>query len=296
MQFQSNKILFPRNYREINEQILHGNDIIFIQNLCNGSKITIYNIRTGKIRSITMKGLLCFNSHNANNNAVFEFCSNKRGIGILPIDTLKFKEIEDIGMNDILGGIWGNHILIRRGYDIILHDINTNEELEVASSHHIFGTPVVGEGNCSWLQLYSDKYFIVLYDIETGTNLIYNPAGYINKMYLYKEYLVYQSCDKSKCCVCIYNIYNGSFKKCFESSNWIELYMGRDDVLVWTVRKKVEGKYIFDIWIYDIQDDKIKKVVADYENAVIPTVSERMILWVDANMNGDDLYLMSIDI
>jgi len=241
-----------------------------------------------------MKNVLCFNAHAYNNYIIFEFSRDRRGIGILCTETLEVKEIDSMGSNILLGGMWENYIILRRGYDIILFDVDKNKEKLIASCHHIAGLPAIGHGYCSWIQLYKEKSCIALYDIEKNSSFIFTPRNCVSKVYLINHYMVYQSCSKNKCNIFAYNICTGELKKCFESSDWVELYVGRDNTLVWTVRRG-KGEYIFDIYVYNIYNSKTVKVLSDYRNAVIPTVSNGLLLWVDGNIEGDSVYIMPID-
>lgn len=290
-----NKILSPGLLKDINEPIISSNNAVFIQNSSNSSKITVYNIKTCKARSINMKNIWCFNAHSYGNYVIFEFSGERRGIGILSVETLSVKEIDYSGIDMVLGGMWENYVVLRRNYDIVLRDIESNKETIIASCRHIIGVPTIGYGHCAWLKLYKDKCCIVLYDIAKGSSLIMTSSGYINKIYLIGGHVVYQNCSDNKCSIYVYNIQTGVLKKCFESRNWIELYIGRNDTLVWTLRKEYQGRYLFDIFVYNIYNNKMAKMVSDYSNTVIPTVSNELLVFIDGNMKGDSAYLMRID-
>lgn len=287
---------FPiRLFRDIDEPVICSKNAIFIQNSNNGSKITIYNIETGKAKSIATKHTLYFNVCADKTNVAFEFSGNKRGIGIINTDTMELTEVDDIGSDIILGGIWDNYIVFRRGFDIVLYNINKRTERVIASCRHILGAPIVGCGICAWLQLYRDKCCVMFYDIRSDKNLILSSPGYINKMYAIEEYVVYQNCSNNKCSIYTYNFNNGQLKKVFQSTEWIELYRGRNGTIVWTVRKENQTEYMFDVWIYNIEKNKVLKILSDCRNVVIPTVSDEIAVWVDSGIKGDNLYLMPIE-
>lgn len=288
---------FPmRLFRDIDEPIICDNNGIFIQNSNSGSKITFYNIKTGKMKSVTMKDVSCFNVHVDNKSVAFEFSGSKRGIGVINVKTLELYEISNISNDTILGGIWNNYIILKHGYDILLYDIFEKEGKIIASCHHILGLPTTGYGICAWLQVYRGKCCIVLYDIKKDRNLIISSPGYINKMYIVEEYLVYQNCSDNKCFIYTYSICSGQLVKVFESNEWVELYKGKDGIMVWTVRKENQRSYVFDVWVCNICNNVMNKILSNCKNAVIPTASNEIVLWVDANMEGDSLCLMSIDL
>lgn len=290
-----NRIFVSGLFKEIEEPVISSGNAVFIQNSSSSSKITVYNINTGKTKSVCLKGMLCFNIHSYNNYIVFEFSGEKRGIGIFDINTWEIKKIDYALTDIILGGMWKNHIVLRRGYEIILYDIAKNSEKTIASCRHIFGVPAIGYEYCVWLQRYKDRCCIVLYNIADDKNIIFASSGYINKLYIIEGNIVYQNCTDNICGIYVYNISECRLTKCFESPNWIEPYMGRDNTMVWTVRKECQGKYLFDIYIYNIYNNKISKILSDYNNTVIPAVSNELLLWVDANIKGDSLYMMPID-
>lgn len=291
-----NKNLSRKIFRDIDEPMICGKYIIFIQNSSSGSKISISNIDTGKTKSISMKGVFCFNAHTDNFNAVFEFSGNKRGIGVLYIDSLYIKEVQDISDDAFLGGIWHNIIVFRQGSDIVFSDIDKAGERKVVPCRHLIGRPVVGGGNCAWLELYKDKCIISLCGIENDYSLTFMPIGYVNRMYVLGEYIAYQSCEGPKCSVYAYNTSTGVLNKCFESANWIDLYSGKGDTLVWTVRKAQEDRYIFDIWIYNISNNMGSMVLTNNENTVIPAVSEDMAVWVEYCRDGDSLCFIPLNL
>lgn len=287
---------FPiRLFRDIDEPVICKDNAVFIQNTNNGSKIAFYNIETGKIKTIAMKNTLCFNVHSDNKNIVFEFSGCKRGIGIVSTETLELTQLDNMGNEIVLGGIWNSSIIFKRGRDIVLYDIDKKEEKVIASCHHILSSPVVGHGICAWLQVYRDKCCVIFYDIKREKSVVLSSPGYINKLYIVEDYLVYQNCANNKCSIYTYNIHSGKLIKNFESSDWVELYRGKDGIMVWTVRREYKTGYVFDIWICNLYSGKMNKILSDCRNAVIPTVSNDVALWVDASIEGDNLYLMPIE-
>lgn len=284
------KIFSPKVFRDIDEPMICGNNAVFIQNSYNCCKITVTNIKTGKAKSVTMKGIICFNAHNDDNSVAYEFSGKKRGIGVLNVNRLEIKEFEITGTDIILGGIWRNSIIIKRDHEIVLYDIGKNSEKVLSSYHHIIGTPVAGGGNCAWLQSYKNKHYITIYNIGTGYRLTFVPLGHVNSMYVFEDQIAFQSCIGNRCCVFVYNISSGDFTKCFESHNWVELYRGRDNMLLWTVRKIDQGQYTFDVLVYDIYTERIVKVLYDYKSALIPTASSETLIWVESGAGGDNLY------
>jgi len=289
------KIFSSRLLKDIDEPVICNSHIVFFVNSYNGSKLIIYSIETGKIESITMKNVICFNAHAYDNYVVFEFSRCKRGIGILCVDTLEVKEIE-YSNNVLVGGMWEGYIILKNGYDIVLLDINKNEEKIIASCHNAVGAPVIGYGNCAWLQLYKDKKCIAIYDILKDSRLVLTPPGYVNTIYLLSGNVIFQSCKDNKCCIYSYNIHDGKMTKLYESLHWIELYYGKNSTMVWTERKEKDGMYIFDIHVYNLSNNKTVKVLSDYKNIVIPVVSSEILLWVDSNNKGDNLCFMEIDV
>ncbi|KPU46037.1 hypothetical protein OXPF_05180 [Oxobacter pfennigii] len=290
-----NRILPARLMKEIEEPVLSADNAVFIQNSLNNSKITVYNVITHKTRILNMKNLICFNVHSYDNKIVFEYSGNKRGIGIMDTNTMELDEIELSSSNVILGGIWENNIVLKRGYEIILFDINENKEKSIGNYHHIFGTPVIGYGYCGWLQIFRDKCLIVIYDIKKNNRLVITSRGYINKIIMADGYIVYQSCVNNKHYIYSYNILNGQLIKIYESNKWIELYKGKDNTLVWTVKKDGHETYMFDIHIYDINNMKTIKTLQDYSSLIIPTASKRHLLWIDGKKDRDSVFCMSID-
>lgn len=291
-----NRVFTSGLLRDIDEPIISCGNAVFVQSSFSGSKITLYDIETGKVKNLAMKGKMCFNVHSYDNYVVFEYSGDKRGIGILCVDNMEVKDIECSSPDIVLGGMWEDYIVLRRGSDIVLYDINKKTEKIIASCYHIFGTPAIGYGSCVWLQLYRGKCCIVLYDIVQDRRLIFTPPGHVNKTCLIKGYMIYQNCENNKCSIYAYDIEKGNLKKCFESRNWIELYIGRDNTLVWTVRKECQGRYLFDMHVYNIYNGKMEKILSDYDNTVIPTVSNELLLWVDGSMKKDSVYLMPIDV
>lgn len=288
---------FPiRLFKDIDEPAICDNKAVFIQNSNNGSKIIVYNIKTGEMKSVAMKNTFCFNAHSDNKSIAFEISGSRRSIGIINTKTLELSEINNIANGVVLGGIWDNNLILRRGQNIELYDISLGEITTIASCHHILGSPVTGYNGCAWLQIYKGRCCIAFYDIKKKSNLIIPSSGYINKMYIIENYLVYQNCSNNKCCIYMFNTLSGQLNKIFESYEWVELYKGKNGVLVWTVRKEYQRIYLFDVFIYNTNNDTMVKVLSDCKNAVIPTVSNDVILWVDANMEGDSLCLMPVEL
>lgn len=289
------KIFSSGLLKDIDEPVICNNHVVFFLNSYNGTKLIIHDIKTGKTESVTMKNVICFNAHAYDNYVVFEFSKGKRGIGILCVETLEIKEIE-YSSSVLVGGIWEGYITLKKGYEIILFDINKNVEKPIASCHHIAGVPVIGYGNCAWLQHYRDKNCIVIYDINKGSSLVMTPPGYVNKLYLLKGCVVFQTCKDNRCCIYSYNILDGKLMKLYESLHWIELYYGKDSTMIWTERKEHDGSYAFDIHVYDFKNNRAAKVLSDYKNIIIPVAASKMLLWVEVNKKGDSLCLMNIDV
>lgn len=288
------KCIPMRVFSDIDEPIVWNNNVAFVQNLSSGSKILIFNLESGKMKSIVLKNALLFNIHADNKCLMFEFSGNKRGIGIISADTMELTEVDCISSNIILGGIWNGNIVYRRGNEIVLFDMEKGQERVIASCHHIWGAPVISHGICAWQQVYRDKCCVICYDIEKGKNIVLSSSGYINKLFIIDEYIVYQNCCNNKCSIYTYNTSTGDMKNIFSSFNWVELYRGGDGLLVWTVRKECQLEYSFDIWIYNINNERIIKAITDCKSVVIPAASKETVAWVGGGSKGDNLNILPV--
>ncbi|HBM73947.1 MAG TPA: hypothetical protein DD429_00115 [Clostridiaceae bacterium] len=287
---------FPMGlFKDADEPIICDSYIILVQNLSKGSKIIIYDMAQKELKPVFLKDVSCFNVSCDNRNIVFEFSGLKRGVGILNVNSLKLDYLDDLGNDIMLGGIWKNYIAFRRRSDVVLFDIKHKRERVISSCRHIIGSPVLGYGNCAWLQQYKDKSCVGFYDIENRNSLFLSSSGYINRIYLLEKKLVYQNCSDNKCSIYTYDIKTGFITKVFESYDWIELYKGRDGSVVWTTRRLCGNEYIFDIWIYNVNGGLPDKIISERCNAVIPAASGNLVLWLDAKSDGDSVSLIDID-
>lgn len=296
MEFLESKTLALTAFRNIDEPVICGVKAIFIQNSYNGSKIVVYNILTRKIETLARKNILCFNVHADGDHVVYEFSGARRGIGIMNTSTLDIKEYPGAGGNILLGGIWRHHVIIRHDNEVLLLDIERDTKKHIATCRHICGVPVVGCGNCAWVQAYKEKCCIVLYNIEKEGSLIIPSCTFDDKLYLVEDHIVYENCCNNKCYIYMHNIHTGRLKIIFESSNWVDIYISKDNMLVWTEKKECGGRYVFDTWIYRIPTNSLTKLLSDNEKPVIPTISGNTVLWMESGSEGDSVYLMSVNI
>ena len=296
MELLLNRIFTPKDCCNVDELLVYGKYIVFIKNSIKGSKITAYNIDLGNSKSILMKNQICFNSYTDNINVVFETSGIKRGIVILDVCTMTTKIIDNLGMDFFLGGINKGRLILRCGYNIFLYDINTCKKKILASSHNIFGTPVIEEDICAWLIYFKDKCCIVVYDISKDINIVFTPTGFINKMFILQDTIVYQICDANKCFVYTYNIENRELKKCTEAMNWIDIYKGQNGIYAWTERKCRNNVYIFDVFVYKIYNQKRKKVLEDCKSPIFPVISDNFIFLIESGSIRDELYTTKIDL
>lgn len=282
-------------FRDADEPVICGNNAVIIQKLYNGCKIMIYDVSTGFMKWVSMKNVLCFNVHADNKCIAFEYAGAGRGIGIIAIDNINLTKLDDMGTDIMLGGVWGDFIAFRRGIDIVLYNTKSKTENVIASCRHISGPPVVGCGCCAWLQRYRDKSCVALYDIETGRSIFLSSSGYINGMHIAGEYLVYQNCSNNECSIYVYDIKNGRLERIFASNEWIDLYRGKDDMIVWTSRKKLSDGFSFDVWGYNIHKRRPFMILSDCRGSVIPAVAEKFALVLKNGSEGDSLMLMPVE-
>lgn len=296
MELFLNRVFTPKNCCNIDELLVCGKYIVFIKNSIKGSKITAYNIDLGNSKSILMKNQICFNSYTDNINVVFETSGIKRGVVILDVCTMTTKIIDNLGMEFFLGGINKGKLILRCGYNIFLYDINTGAKKILASSHNIFGTPAIEEDICAWLIYFKDKFCIVIYDISKDINILFTPIGFISKMFILQDTIVYQSCVANKCFIYAYNVQKRELRKCIETMNWIDIYKGQNGLYAWTERKCRNNVYIFDMFIYKIYNQKKKKVLEDYNSTIVPVISNNVIFLIESGAIRDELYMTKIDL
>lgn len=291
----SNKACFPKLFKDIDEPVICMGTAVFIQNLCSGSKITISDMFTGKSKSIQMKGILCFNVQSDSSTVVFEMAGEKKGIGILYVGEPEVRFIESPGADAVLGGIMNEYIVFRQGHEILLYRLKDGIKKSAISCRHLFGSPAAGDDRCAWVQLYNDRFYITVYNVAKGNSITFSPSGYVNRIHIVGGSMVYQTCKNGRCFINTCDLKTGEIRELFNSSSWIELYPGYDNMLVWTVRNEMEGQYFFDLCVCDTDGGSFKKILCNSKNIVIPTVSGDTIVWVEAGDKGDNLNMMCIN-
>lgn len=296
MQSRTNKLYTPRVYRNIDEPVVSGHYLVYVQNSRCGSRFNIYNTKNGEYKYIVLKNIVCFNLHGEGNRLSFEYCGNIRGIGIIYIEGLLFKELGNITACDILCGMCHENLVIKRGSDILLHNIDNDNECIIVSNHHISSIVIADGKYVAWHQTFKSRPCVVVHDIEGNMEYFFSAIGKITKMYISGDNIVCQDNVNNKCSILIYNIKSGVLQKCYEDENWIELYKGSSKTVLWTVRKESCGKYLYDVWIYNLQNKAPLKVLSDYSGVIIPAASNRFIFWVDENAGKCNAFVMHLDI
>jgi len=292
----SNKGFISAASKDVEEMAICDQAVVFIHNTGKNSKITIYNMENGVVKSISMMGLVCFNTHAYEDMVIFEYSGDRRGIGILCVKTLEIKEL-DCGISHIiLGGYWENYIVLRRESEVVLLNINNMEERVISNYHHALGFPIIGDGYCAWFQGCRGKKYIAIYNIMDESSLFLTVPGSISKIYIIDGCIVYQRCLNNKCGIFSYNISNGQLELIYESSNWVELYEGKEGTLVWTVRRERQGRYVFDIFTYFMSVKKMVKVLSDTESIVALAASKKLLMWANENIRGDHVYFIKTPI
>lgn len=294
MHLLQSKIFSPKIFKDIDEPVIYKDGAAFIQRSKYGSRISFYNPDNGSIRFISMKGLFCFNAHGDCNKLAFEFSGIRKGIGILDFDKLSVEEIDNVKPGTALNGIWNDALVLKYGNNIILHDIKGNDERLILSSQNMTGIPVSGGGICAYLQVCRGEYCINICSLVNKDKLIFVPHGTVANMYVQDGYLIYQCLREKKHAVFAYEIPTGCLTEVSDSEDWIELYPGIGDTIAWTVRKRIEGRYVFDLWAYNINKRVYYKVVYNCKNIIIPAPSENFVVWVESSGNGDSLYWANI--
>jgi hypothetical protein len=269
---------------------------VFVQNSRCGSRFNIYNSKSSEYKHIMLKNILCFNLQGGSNKLSFEYFSNKKGIGIIYIDRLIYREIGSVSACDILCGICGENLVIKRGNDILLHNIDSDEEKIIASNHHITSLVTADGKYLSWLQPCKNRPCVVVYDIESSTEHFFSAAGNITRLYISGDSVVFQNSCNDKCSIWAYNIKKGTLEKCFENENWIDLYKGSSKAALWTVKKECGEKYVFDVWVYNLQGKTPVKVLSDYNGVIIPAAANKFIFWVDENIGKCNAFVMFLEI
>lgn len=281
-------------FKDADEPVICGDYAVLIQKLYNGSKITVYNVVTGSMRSVPIKGVSCFNAHADDKMVVFEYMGKRRGIGVISTDNWELEEINNIYPDIVLGGVWKDSIIYRHGHDILKYDIKDKKEEILVPCHHISGPPVVGNGCCAWLQRYRDKTCVAIYNIENGSRLFLSSPVYINEIHITGDHLIYQSSINDKCSIFVYDIKSGNLGEIFKSNEWIDLYSSKDDIVIWTARREYKCEYVFDIWVLNLNQKKPFKILSGCKNSVIPEAAGQFVMILNNNFDGDSLMLLPV--
>lgn len=294
MHLLKSKIFSPKKFKDIDEPMIYKDSAVFIQRSKKGSKIAAFNACDGKIKSILLKGLYCFNAHNEDSRMAFEYAGSSRGMGVLYLDEFTLKGIPDIKPGAALGGIWKNSAVLRCGDYIMLHDISGGGEEIVSYCPNMIGLPSSGYDICAWIQIFKGEHCINLCSLKDRDKLIFVPYGRVISMHMQDGYIVYHCLKGNTNNIFTYGINSGKLVQLCSSEDWIELYPGRNGTIAWTVRKSMKGRYTFDLWVYNIKERISHEIVSGCKNAIIPSASGDLVIWAESCSNGDNLYSANI--
>lgn len=294
MHLLQSKIFSPKIFKDMDEPMIIKDRAVFLQRSKRNSRIAIYNGGNGQVKFVPMKGLFCFNAHADENKMAFEFSGSSRGKGILYFENYTMEELEGIKAGAVLSDVWNDAVVLKYGNSIILYDIASSTEKLIINCPNMIGIPASGGGICAWLQICRNEYCINMYSLKDNYKLIFVPHGMVTNMYVQGRYIVYKCIKGKSNIIFAYEMITGNLTQISNSENWIELYPGTGETITWTVRKRIEGRYVFDLWAYSIRQRLLYKIACNCKNIIIPASSENLVIWVESCSDGDSLYSANI--
>lgn len=261
-----------------NYPLVYGDKLIFDSGGGKARGTHVYDIKTGKVKSLTSGGVHSGKSISGD-NMVFKEEGSRRRINLF---NLKTKKTTEIGEGDTFPSISSNWVVYGVGKarvnEIALYDLNKKEFKKVELEGRLIVGPAAYGDMAVWLERKDDgREVITSFDLKTGK---------IKEHYAFFD----ETIERVQCLK-----YQGDFV----------LLSGRKDVYIYDISRDIikkltkpgqgriflsdinGGKVVWDsnggetIYLYDIAKDEYTELVSKGAEAYSPAVSGKKVFFVD---------------